>query len=399
VAYLDRVTNWLPAALLIFLAGAFLLPSEAAYSLVFYLCVLPALVLERAKLPPIAPATWLALALIAWSALTLAWGEDPGHRALAFGLGAASTAALVLALADLLASPHMRRRMGTALIWLGTGNAACMLLAGMPALLHGERMLGWGITRHPVLGGSVMAVAFLTAFWRAICERQARGSYSAAAAVMGCFVLAMQSRGAVLGAAGGLLLVAAGAGRKRGLPGLLAVLAALALVLLPTGLWAPLLARGTSHRFEIWQAAWTAIRQRPVFGWGLAAKLPPAGAVFPHSLYLSLLYYSGMAGLALFAAIAALVTARLVQGWRRPEGPWLAALWLNGLLAGLTDFGQITKGPGEIWFIIWLPIMLALAAEECQPTRSSPGPSRSNQRSEAARWGESASASAQKAGL
>jgi hypothetical protein len=47
----------------------------------------------------------------------------------------------------------------------------------------------------------------------------------------------------------------------------------------------------------------------------------------------------------------------------RPEFPVLAALLIDALLAGLTDLGQITKGPGPMWIILWLPVMLAMTAD------------------------------------
>jgi hypothetical protein len=33
---------------------------------------------------------------------------------------------------------------------------------------------------------------------------------------------------------------------------------------------------------------------------------------------------------------------------------------LHLVVSGLTDLSQITKGPGPLWFIIWVPIILAL---------------------------------------
>ena len=114
------------------------------------------------------------------------------------------------------------------------------------------------------------------------------------------------------------------------------------------------------------------IRQRPIFGHGLAANLhlhvgdarTGDWITFPHDLYLSLLFYSGIVGFGLFAALAAVVSWRLARrlpaSWTDIEWAWLAALWLFVLVAGLTDLGQITKGPGPMWFIVWLPLGLVL---------------------------------------
>jgi hypothetical protein len=82
------------------------------------------------------------------------------------------------------------------------------------------------------------------------------------------------------------------------------------------------------------------------------------------------LFYSGLAGGCLFAALALTVTARLC---RMPPGAdrlWLGALWVNALVAGLTDLGQITKGPGALWLIVWLPVGMILG----YPIRMSPEP-------------------------
>ncbi len=36
------------------------------------------------------------------------------------------------------------------------------------------------------------------------------------------------------------------------------------------------------------------------------------------------------------------------------------ALLANLVLTGLSDLSQVTKGPSPMWYIVWLPIVLAL---------------------------------------
>jgi len=43
-----------------------------------------------------------------------------------------------------------------------------------------------------------------------------------------------------------------------------------------------------------------------------------------------------------------------------PERSLLVALWANMLVSGLTDYGQIIKGPSPLWYIIWLPIAFSV---------------------------------------
>jgi O-antigen ligase len=380
------MTGLFGSALLLFTAAAFALPGEAAYGLVFYVAMLP-LVAWRCRAPQRPDlALALSLSLIAWSGVTLFWSEDPGHRRFGFAVATLCTAAFVFALRAAFSELAWRRRWAGVLVWAGAGNALWSLLSGLPSLLAGARILGWGITRQPILGGAVMSAAYLTALSCAIAAEgrpRRRVFHFAAALLMAAFILAMQSRGAWLAAAGGtILLLAAGPWRR---PAALALCAAIAawFFVVPTALRRHVsrlvLERGASHRFEIWGITWRLIRQKPIFGHGLAANVPPWPTGFPHSLVLSLLVDSGGIGLLLFAALAGLAAIRLAKARNAVDRAWVAALCLSGLLAGLTDLGQITKGPGPIWFIIWAPLLLALtppAAGAALPAPATPRPPR-----------------------
>ena len=96
--------------------------------------------------------------------------------------------------------------------------------------------------------------------------------------------------------------------------------------------------RGSSHHFEVWNYTLARIRERPVFGHGLAANLHfvlgdarKGTLTFPHDLYLSLLFYSGAVGLLIFLGMAAVVSWRLLSAVRRQdrEWAWLTALWFE----------------------------------------------------------------------
>ncbi len=379
-----RMTGALGGALLLFTAAAFVLPGEAAYGLVFYIAVLPLTAWQCCTQAALRRAPGLALALIAWSGLTLLWSEDPGHRRFGFAVATLCTAAFVIALHAACTDPAWRRRWTGLLVWAGAGNAAWSLVIGLPSLLAGERIFGWGITKQPILGGAVMSLAYLTALSGAAapgCPTRRRRLMLAGAVVMALFILAMQSRGALLAATGGTaLLLAASPWHRRAAIALLAVIAAWFLVF-PANLRAHLarllLERGTSHRFEIWSVTWGLIQQQPIFGHGLAANVPFSRTGFPHSLVLSLLFYSGIIGLLLFLAVAGRAAICLAKAPHTQERIWVVAICASGLLAGLTDLGQITKGPGPIWFIIWVPLILALtppAAALALPAPTTPPP-------------------------
>jgi O-Antigen ligase len=382
VAYVDRLARLLPHALLLAVAAAFLLPTEPAYALVFYIAVPPCLVAAAIAGP------WalgrdvagsLAIGLILWSGLTLLWGADDLHRAPRFALGAAATLAFVLAATMCARDTAWRRRLGTMLIVIGAVSAAfCVarFLVDPPFTLPTDtpRLRGWGVTVHPVLGAGVLAVAMLTALHRATAGGPRSGAYLLAAAMMAADVLLTKSRGPILAAGVASLLLCVAAGWWRAAAAGLGA-AVVAWWLAPASVRAGLERVGEPSRLLIWRNALGEIGERPLFGHGLAANLRPVpglGASFPHDFYLSLLFYSGVAGLLLFVALAAALGRRLWLARGAAEATWLAALGLNALAAGLTDFGQVTKGPGPLWFILWLPICLTLGA---YPVRSSRGPS------------------------
>ncbi len=360
----------LPGAVLFFVAAAFLLPSDPAYALVFYVAVLPPAVLAaiggRRHLRGVGGA--LAAALILWSGLTLLWGRDDGHRATRFAVDTAMTLVFVGAALPVLAEPATRRRLMDVLVWAGSANAALSIVLGFIHRHHGPRLYGWGATTHPILGASVMAVALLAALVRLLGGRRA---YLAPAAVMAAFVLLTESRGPIGAVAvAGLFLCVASPRPWRALGGaaLLAAGLVVAWAMLPASVRhhqaVIMAARGDSHRFEIWRRTLQMVGLHPWLGNGLAANLDLPGMTFPHDLYLSVLFYSGAVGFALFAGLLGWCAARLWRCRGGEDWTWMVSLCIAMLLAGLTDLGQITKGPSSMWFIFWLPVGLILTAKE-----------------------------------
>ena len=365
---MSQLARLLPAALLVFIASAFVLPTGPAYAVVFYATVLPLACLNLRGLRPDAGLA-LAAALIVWSGLTLLWGHDDGHRSAHFAIDAVMTLAFVAAMAAGLGGAATRRHLATLLIWTGAANAVLSVALGLLFPQHTDRLHGWGATSHPILGANVMTIAYATALCRALTERRLWAAHLAAAMAMAVFILLTESRGPLLTATAiTLFLAAAGPWRWRAL-GTLAALY-IGWHLLPADIRTHqaniIVARGSSHRFEIWDRTLTLIRQRPLFGHGLAANLDLKGITFPHDMYLSVLFYSGAVGFVLFVALAVWVSLALWRGrdWRRADWLWMVALWMNPLLAGLTDLGQITKGPGPMWFIFWLPVGLVLSGRK-----------------------------------
>jgi hypothetical protein len=348
----------LAPAMLAFVAACFVLPTGPAYALVFYAAVLPCLAarMTQAHLPTDS-AFLCGVALIGWSGLTLLWGRDDGGRAAAMVLATFCTLGFWLALALSLDAEGTRHRLAVMLVVTGAANALASLVRYVVAPTYAlpgqlKRLHGWGITYHPVLGAAVFSVCLLTALHLAIRDRRHRAWWLAACCILAGAILLTKSRGPALAATvASVCLLAAGPAWRW---------AAGSLVLLPLGLFS--WRHGDSGHVDVWRLSLDEIAKRPWIGHGMAADLPGtlgADKRFPHDLYLSLLFYGGAVGLALFIGWAALLAARLVQTRRQPETVWIMALCANALIAGLTDFGQITKGPGPLWLIVWLPAALA----------------------------------------
>ena len=183
------------------------------------------------------------------------------------------------------------------------------------------------------------------------------------------FIALTGSRGPAL-AVMGALVVQLGWAYPRLLAGL--ILAGGAAVLLGLALdygffahiWAGVAARGDSHRFVIWQLSWADIQTAFWQGHGPGHRLPNRpNEDFPHNLFLSTWFYTGLIGLGLLLAYLALVALRALAAPSRAERALRLSLLVNLVICGTTDFGQVIKGPGPIWYLIWIPTIFAATME------------------------------------
>jgi O-antigen ligase len=364
VAALTR--PWLLVAVL---GAGLLVAPNPVWAMLFYLAVLApwlARLVARDAWPRDAGSI-AGITLIGWFTLTTLWdqGADDGHvwPHLFWLWNGLNT--LVFFLAARAAFGPARESLASALIACGIANAVisfarALFLVGFPD----GRLNGWAEARHPILGAAIMAMCVLLAATRLLQGRDARVN-AAAVAIGLLFIVATGSRGPLVaaGAALGLLLFGL---RPRllllligaGLAGLLTV--HLAAPGMEDALRERLIERGWSNRLDIWGLALREIAARPLFGYGPSARLDRPADNFPHDLFLSTLFYSGAVGLLLLLALLGLAV-RAAWRARMPAERWtMLALLLNALLNGVSDLSQVTKGPGPMWYILWLPVVLAL---------------------------------------
>ena len=334
---------------------------------------------RRAEL---AEPTYLAgLALIVFSTLSILWGDNTGGHDIRWLGDAVCTAALLTAgYCTLRVRPLDATRLARLLGLLGGANAlltmAWLAWFGLPPAP--ERASGFLATNHPILGSAVITACMLCALW---CLMEKRTGWWMALTLppMLGFMLVAGSRGPLLALAVSLIVLVAASLRHWKIAaamfgGALLVLGILVLawpdLLTPISyaFWRP------AARMEVWTMSLERIAERPFFGHGLAAQLAPPPLSFPHDLYLSVIFYTGIAGFLLFLLLLACFGRALLGIRHRAEFPLILALIAAALVNGLTDLGQVTKGPSEMWYIFWLPILLAAGLSAHQRIRNTRAP-------------------------
>ncbi len=120
-----------------------------------------------------------------------------------------------------------------------------------------------------------------------------------------------------------------------------------------------LLLRGDSFRIALWALTIQGIEAHPWIGNGMRAYIRHPQANAPHNIYLATAFHIGIPGLVLFIIALANVIKTLVSALKARLSshiPLLALLLLNGLLSGITEYGQMVKSPNPLWLIFWFPI-------------------------------------------
>tara|TARA_E500000318_G_C3560652_1_gene213217 strand:- start:213 stop:710 length:498 start_codon:yes stop_codon:yes gene_type:complete len=117
-----------------------------------------------------------------------------------------------------------------------------------------------------------------------------------------------------------------------------------------------------SWRLEIWGDAWKYILDAPIIGNGLAS-INTFGSIeqrFPHSIYVSAAFFGGAIGLFLLLALfAQLAWAALITEDKNKKAFHIALLCVP-VIGGLTDLAQVSKSPGELWYILWVPVTIII---------------------------------------
>ena len=121
-----------------------------------------------------------------------------------------------------------------------------------------------------------------------------------------------------------------------------------------------------NERGTIWFGAIEEILDAPWFGHGIEAEFKQPyhnnrqTASHPHSLYLQILYDTGLIGLTLFLSILSLT---LKDGWKYRHIPLVQialSILVFGLISYLIDVHKIFHRPHAYWFLFWLPVGIVI---------------------------------------
>ena len=235
------------------------------------------------------------------------------------------------------------------------------------APLGGQRFHGYGALYNPLLSAHVFG--FFAAFWLAYwfsAHKPLAPLPLACLVILGSVIIATGSRTPLLALAATATWLCLGQLSRRGLLLVLATACiGLALLLFHP---AALMARGLSHRPDIWAEAWALATQQPWFGLGydhqLLLKLQGSGLAFndPHNIELAVLLAGGLIGLILWLALYGIAA---IYSWRNRHNSAVliaSALLVFGFVAGLTEGRDFLPRPKEHWFLLWIPFALLINA-------------------------------------
>ncbi|MFW3898522.1 O-antigen ligase family protein [Pseudomonas bharatica] len=236
----------------------------------------------------------------------------------------------------------------------------------------GVRLVGTGALDNPLLSSHLFG--FFFTYWLCMCINKSKEPLALsfcliALLVMFIAIAATGSRTPLVALALVVCWVTFLHASRRSLAMLLTLLAVAGIGLA----CAPeiIVARGSSHRFEIWSLSWQMFLQHPLIGSGYDAPMSiDVGLGYPlsepHNFALGVLYNVGLIG---FLPWIGMIGYGLYTGWRNRRH-WIfvlaSALLVFGIGAGLTEGGGILSRPKEHWFLLWIPLALIAALDIAQ---------------------------------
>jgi O-antigen ligase len=361
----------------VFIAGYFLLPMASGHRRLYYILVLPAVLVLWRELADFYRGNVLCGLLLTFGAYMMAsllWTADFESQAALEAVGYTLSVLTFCCISGYLwieQAPRMDRLAHRA-TWLAAAAALVSIVAwyiSHPFPL--SRLEPLGVMHHQNKAASAYGIFLVLCMHYVFTERgrDNRLVYGSLAAILLALVIFTQSRTALAGVCVGLVvligyraLAVAGVG----------VAAVWALMSANTRFWEHRVG-DYSFRPGIWEQVLENMQGSWWFGHGYLAdpRVHAYDKVFnhAHNSYLASLRDGGLVGLALLMAILA-VALYWAWGLYRERGERIyLALILYGMTSIAMDYDRLLVHPKEIWLFFWLPVALIMAAH---PVRHAP---------------------------
>ena len=352
-----------------------LLSSQSASSMVSYvLCLLMLVRFNDWRDVLTCPMVWPVLAVLLFLAFSSLWSADFNWRGFASQLTRALlTFCFVIAFAECQLRGVLQRWLFIALGFAGAGVALlCIVLFYLEPPLDG-RLNGLGQLDTQVVAGLVFGFAALAVLHGAITADSRRVWLTALLLVpLVSAVWLTGSRNALLSFLLGttVLLFAHWQPSARRFLWTVAPVFLIAILGVALAWWQPeirelVFPRGDSFRLLIWERTLSAIQESPWFGLGILTSddivMGEIRFHHPHNLYLSVAHQGGLVGLLLFGWLLLRVVREFLRSYQHSDVKFGLAVLGLALPAYALDGHELLDKIGDTWFLIWLPVAIALA--------------------------------------
>lgn len=240
-------------------------------------------------------------------------------------------------------------------------------------IIAGARLESWGIASHSILGGVLYALCFLIMIF---CKDKlfyynnlSPKIFYPLAILPLCSTILTQSRGpfiALIGVFLASLVVQKKHSKdlfiKKIIPCTLVSIAAILTFCYYSR--ASLIERGSTGRTQIWSHALDLIKEKMVFGHGIATDF-----VFPfmlqghlveaphvHNIYLGVFLATGAIGLTAFITLLIIALYKALIETKQNNDKSFFIMLSFGIIAGLVDFGGYFTNLGVSWLLFWFPL-------------------------------------------